>query len=205
MCASGLGPAPHRRSTRSHLTRTLSAAADMEETKMSAGDLGMTALETLGQQTMVSAEVRNPILCISRARTRTGVNAKLIVGVDGGWIMARKSDWSRNEHRFVLFTLIPRPQAARSDRVRSSGQRVDLEALKRFVFTENLQHPMSTGRLFAFGLYGPLDAHAQLRSGWRPAPPRPRLVTLGHLYDGNYDSLACFDVCLRPQRAACCD
>mmetsp|Transcript_19085 Transcript_19085/g.50210 ORF Transcript_19085/g.50210 Transcript_19085/m.50210 type:complete len:331 (-) Transcript_19085:152-1144(-) len=44
-------------------------------------------------------------------------------------------------------------------------QMVDLEAVKRFVFPQNLQHPMSTGRLFAFGFYGPLDADARLRSG----------------------------------------
>lgn len=45
------------------------------------------------------------------------------------------------------------------------AQMVDLEAVKRFIFPETLQHAMSTGRLFAFGLYGPLDADACLRSG----------------------------------------
>jgi saccharopepsin len=42
---------------------------------------------------------------------------------------------------------------------------VDLEALIRFVFPSELQHAMSTGRLLAFGFYGPLDADARLRSG----------------------------------------
>ncbi|CAM9694874.1 unnamed protein product [Heterosigma akashiwo] len=34
-----------------------------------------------------------------------------------------------------------------------------------FLFPPGLQHPLSTGRLFAFGLYGPLDENSQLRSG----------------------------------------
>ena len=42
---------------------------------------------------------------------------------------------------------------------------VSLESLMRFVFPEGLQHPLSTGRLYAFGFYGPLDRNAQLRSG----------------------------------------
>jgi saccharopepsin len=42
---------------------------------------------------------------------------------------------------------------------------VDLEALIRFIFPTELQHAMSTGRLLAFGFYGPLDADAKLRSG----------------------------------------
>ena len=44
-------------------------------------------------------------------------------------------------------------------------QMVDLEAVIRFVFPAELQHAMSTGRLLAFGFYGPLDVDAQLRSG----------------------------------------
>ena len=42
---------------------------------------------------------------------------------------------------------------------------VDLEELIKFVFPAELQHAMSTGRLLAFGLYGPLDSDARLRSG----------------------------------------
>ncbi|KAJ1448478.1 hypothetical protein M885DRAFT_404989, partial [Pelagophyceae sp. CCMP2097] len=42
---------------------------------------------------------------------------------------------------------------------------VSLEDLLHFVFPAGLQHPLSTGRLLAFGFYGPLDADAQLRSG----------------------------------------
>jgi hypothetical protein len=45
------------------------------------------------------------------------------------------------------------------------AQLVDVEALIRFVFPPELQHPMSTGRLLAFGMYGPLDDQARLRSG----------------------------------------
>jgi len=45
------------------------------------------------------------------------------------------------------------------------AQMVDLELLIRFVFPSELQHAMSTGRLLAFGFYGPLDGDAQLRSG----------------------------------------
>jgi hypothetical protein len=45
------------------------------------------------------------------------------------------------------------------------AQLVDLEALLRFVFPHELQHAMSTGRLLAFGFYGPLDSEGQLRSG----------------------------------------
>ncbi|GMF27742.1 unnamed protein product [Phytophthora lilii] len=40
-----------------------------------------------------------------------------------------------------------------------------LEQLQNFLFPEHLQHPNSAGRLFVFGLYGPLDAHSRLRSG----------------------------------------
>lgn len=42
---------------------------------------------------------------------------------------------------------------------------VDLEQLLDFLFPRHLQHPNSAGRLFVFGLYGPLDAKARLRSG----------------------------------------
>lgn len=45
------------------------------------------------------------------------------------------------------------------------AQMVDLEALIRFIFPSELQHAMSTGRLLAFGFYGPLDQDARLRSG----------------------------------------
>ncbi|KAG7398618.1 hypothetical protein PHYBOEH_010773 [Phytophthora boehmeriae] len=40
-----------------------------------------------------------------------------------------------------------------------------LEQLLNFLFPKHLQHPNSAGRLFVFGLYGPLDAHSRLRSG----------------------------------------
>lgn len=40
-----------------------------------------------------------------------------------------------------------------------------LDQLLDFLFPKHLQHPNSAGRLFVFGLYGPLDAHSRLRSG----------------------------------------
>lgn len=42
---------------------------------------------------------------------------------------------------------------------------VDLDQLLDFLFPPHLQHPNSAGRLFVFGLYGPLDGKARLRSG----------------------------------------
>jgi nucleoside diphosphate kinase len=42
---------------------------------------------------------------------------------------------------------------------------VHLDQLLDFLFPSHVVHPNSTGRLFVFGLYGPLDGHAQLRSG----------------------------------------
>lgn len=47
----------------------------------------------------------------------------------------------------------------------SKSASVDLEQLLAFLFPAHLQHPNSAGRLFVFGLYGPLDAKARLRSG----------------------------------------
>jgi nucleoside diphosphate kinase len=40
-----------------------------------------------------------------------------------------------------------------------------LGQLLDFLFPAHLQHPTSAGRLFVFGLYGPLDAKSRLRSG----------------------------------------
>lgn len=43
--------------------------------------------------------------------------------------------------------------------------KVDVQQLLDFIFPKSLQHPLSTGRLFAFAMYGPLDSNANLRSG----------------------------------------
>lgn len=44
--------------------------------------------------------------------------------------------------------------------------KVDVNELLRFVFPDTFQHPLSTGRLYAFGLYGPLDEEGtNLRAG----------------------------------------
>lgn len=44
--------------------------------------------------------------------------------------------------------------------------KVDVEELLDFIFPKSLQHPLSTGRLYAFGMYGPLDPDGKLRSGY---------------------------------------
>lgn len=43
--------------------------------------------------------------------------------------------------------------------------KVDVEELLDFIFPKSLQQPLSTGRLYAFGMYGPLDSNARLRAG----------------------------------------
>lgn len=48
---------------------------------------------------------------------------------------------------------------------------VDINELLRFVFPRGLQHPLSTGRLYAFALYGPLDENAHLRAGLKGTRP----------------------------------
>ncbi|KDO32506.1 hypothetical protein SPRG_02983 [Saprolegnia parasitica CBS 223.65] len=47
----------------------------------------------------------------------------------------------------------------------ASGATVSLDALLDFLFPHQVQHSNSTGRLFVFSLYGPLDAKSRLRSG----------------------------------------
>lgn len=51
------------------------------------------------------------------------------------------------------------------DRPANQQGKVDVAKLLDFIFPTSLQHPLSTGRLFAFGMYGPLDANGNLRSG----------------------------------------
>ncbi|CAM9276367.1 unnamed protein product, partial [Choristocarpus tenellus] len=45
--------------------------------------------------------------------------------------------------------------------------KVDISDLLEFIFPPALQHPLSTGRLYAFSMYGPLDENSRLRSGHR--------------------------------------
>ena len=40
-----------------------------------------------------------------------------------------------------------------------------LEDLITFVFPSSHQHPLAAARLFAFGLYGPLDKNLHIRTG----------------------------------------
>ncbi|CAM9558209.1 unnamed protein product [Ectocarpus sp. 6 AP-2014] len=44
--------------------------------------------------------------------------------------------------------------------------KVNVQELLEFIFPKSLQHPLSTGRLYAFALYGPLDSNSELRSGY---------------------------------------
>lgn len=49
---------------------------------------------------------------------------------------------------------------------RKRDGKVDVQELLEFIFPKSLQHPLSTGRLYAFALYGPLDSNSELRSGY---------------------------------------
>ena len=56
---------------------------------------------------------------------------------------------------------------AMTRRANRQSQMVDVEALIEFVFPPSLQHALSTGRLIAFGKFGPLTPDAKLRCGFR--------------------------------------
>lgn len=45
--------------------------------------------------------------------------------------------------------------------------RVNIDQLVEFAFPKNLQHPLASGRLYAFGDCGPLDESGNLRSGFK--------------------------------------
>jgi hypothetical protein len=44
---------------------------------------------------------------------------------------------------------------------------VRLDDILDFIFPSTLQHPLAAGRLFAYGLYGPLDEDKMLRTGFK--------------------------------------
>lgn len=71
---------------------------------------------------------------------------------------SRKNSQLHNHHHHQ-----PGKQPGSKDASKSAN--VDLEQLLAFLFPAHLQHPNSAGRLFVFGLYGPLDAKTRLRSG----------------------------------------
>ena len=48
---------------------------------------------------------------------------------------------------------------------RMLSAKVSMEQLYKFLFPPSVQHPLSTGRLFVFALYGPLDRDSLLRAG----------------------------------------
>lgn len=53
-------------------------------------------------------------------------------------------------------------------KTKSKGKfQVDLQDVLDFIFPEMLQHPLAAGRLFSYGLYGPLDDENNLRTGPR--------------------------------------
>ncbi|KAJ1426635.1 hypothetical protein B484DRAFT_450593 [Ochromonadaceae sp. CCMP2298] len=41
----------------------------------------------------------------------------------------------------------------------------DIDDLIKFIFPSSLQHPLASGRLFAFAMYGPLDQNLRIRTG----------------------------------------
>ena len=45
--------------------------------------------------------------------------------------------------------------------------KVDLEALIAFLFPKGIQHPLVAGRLFVYGLCGPLDSENNLKTGFK--------------------------------------
>lgn len=44
---------------------------------------------------------------------------------------------------------------------------VDVNDVIDFIFPEMLQHPLAAGRLFSYGMYGPLDENNDMRTGPR--------------------------------------
>jgi hypothetical protein len=58
------------------------------------------------------------------------------------------------------------PQLSATRPVKDKFQ-VDIRDIIDFIFPSNLQHPLAAGRLFAFGMYGPLDEDNMLRTGPR--------------------------------------
>jgi hypothetical protein len=44
---------------------------------------------------------------------------------------------------------------------------VDVNDVIDFIFPEMLQHPLAAGRLFSYGMYGPLDENNEMRTGPR--------------------------------------
>ena len=76
---------------------------------------------------------------------------------------------SRPETAEVEVDQEPEPQRTRFALTGFEGENpeslVSIDDLISFVFPADLYHPLSTGRLYAFGFYGPLDRQQQLRSG----------------------------------------
>lgn len=66
--------------------------------------------------------------------------------------------------RIHTYIMIHSVQAETQSSRPAEGERVNLEELLAFIFPSQLQHPKSTGRLFAFGAYGPLKG-GRLYSG----------------------------------------
>ncbi|EQC41956.1 hypothetical protein, variant [Saprolegnia diclina VS20] len=91
-------------------------------------------------------------------------------GLDQRCIGVRCSKYAFNvddERDFLMATAVARRDSsiAITEEWTVSGATVSLDALLDFLFPPQVQHSNSTGRLFVFSLYGPLDAKSRLRSG----------------------------------------
>lgn len=127
--------------------------------------------------------------CIQRVQTKLLEDAemlKIIAGAEGmdvaeedivpenlgKWLL-----WCEDVSSFNLlnaFFFIPTPLSEvdaltprRGFTSQPTSSRVSLETLLAFLFPWKQQHPRSTGRLFVFGAYGPLDDGSNMRAGIR--------------------------------------
>lgn len=67
-----------------------------------------------------------------------------------------------------LMACITKSRTSSNDHVlvkKARQGKVKLGELLDFIFPHSLQHPLSTGRLYAFGMFGPLDENGKLRAG----------------------------------------
>ena len=91
--------------------------------------------------------------------------------------LARFLMWSEDQQSFQIlneFCFVPSPLSEIDALTPRRGycppacsNRVSMETLITFLFPWDQQHPRSTGRLFVFGAYGPLDTSSNMRAGIR--------------------------------------
>lgn len=78
------------------------------------------------------------------------------------------TSWPLKRQRVLCTNMWSVKEGSTSDggpAARKLDGKVDVQQLLDFIFPKSLQHPLSTGRLFAFAMYGPLDSNTNLRSG----------------------------------------